>query len=94
MKNSNFTGHRVDTESLPRITGSYRNTEIWKFKINDWFKKEGIAINEDKYSYIIMAAEDDIVKVIMEKVREVNRTLTLDECVAHKKKILEGKPKG
>jgi len=41
-----------------------------------------------------MAAEDDIVKVIMEKVREVNRTLTLDECVAHKKKILEGKPKG
>jgi len=95
MRNSNFTGHRVDTGSLPRITGSNRNAEIWKFKINDWFKKVGITTDEDKYSYIIMAAEDNIVKVIMEKVREVNRTLTLDECfVLIKKKILEGKPKG
>ena len=33
-----------------------------------------------------MAAEDDIVKVIMEKAREVNRTLTLDECVVLIKK--------
>jgi len=41
-----------------------------------------------------MAAEDDIVKVIMEKVREVNRTLTLDECVALIKKDIGGKTKG
>ena len=94
MRNSNFTGHRVDTGSLPRITGSNRNAEIWKFKINDWFKKEGITTDEDKFSYIIMAAEDDIVKVIMEKVREVNRTLTLDECVVLiKKRYWREKPK-
>ncbi|KAG4105530.1 hypothetical protein H8356DRAFT_924392, partial [Neocallimastix lanati (nom. inval.)] len=86
MRNNNFTGHRVDIGSLPRFTGSNRNAEIWKFKINDWFKKEGITTDEDKFSYIIMAAEDDIVKVIMEKVREVNRTLTLDECVVLIKK--------
>jgi len=94
MKNSNSTGNRVDTGTLPRIGGSSRDAEIWKFRINNWFRREGITTDIKKFSYIIADAENDIVRVIMEKVREVNRTLTLDECVVLiKKKILEGKPK-
>jgi len=52
MRSSNFTGNRVDTGTLPRIGRSRRNAEIWRFKINDWFRREGITINENKYSYI------------------------------------------
>ena len=81
MRNNNFTGNRVDTGTLPRIGGSRRDTETWKFKIIDWFKREGITTNENKYSYIITAVEDDIVRILMEKEKEVNRALTLDECV-------------
>ncbi|KAG4105105.1 hypothetical protein H8356DRAFT_926036, partial [Neocallimastix lanati (nom. inval.)] len=81
MRNNNFTGHRVDTGSLPRITGSRRDAEIWKFKINDWFKREGITTDENKFSYTITAVEDNIVRILMEKEKEVNRALTLDECV-------------
>jgi hypothetical protein len=66
MKNSNFTGNRVDTGTPPRIGGSRRDAEIWNFKINDWFKREGITTDENKYSYIITAIEDDIVRVLME----------------------------
>ena len=91
MRNSNSTGNRVDTGTLPRIGGSRRDAETWKFKIIDWFKREGITTDENKYSYIITAVEDDIVRVLMEKEKEVNRALTLDECVKLiKKKILEG----
>jgi len=71
----------VDTRTLPRIGGSCRNAEIWKFKINDWFKREGITTDENKYSYIIVAVENVIIRVLMEKEKEVNRALTLDECV-------------
>ena len=81
MRNNNFTGNRVDTGTLLRIGGSRRDTETWKFKIIDWFKREGITTNENKYSYIITAVEDDIVRILMEKEKEVNRALTLDECV-------------
>ncbi|KAG4084253.1 hypothetical protein H8356DRAFT_1283449 [Neocallimastix lanati (nom. inval.)] len=80
MRNNNFTGNRVDTGTLLRIGGSRRDTETWKFKIIDWFKREGITTNENKYSYIITAVEDDIVRILMEKEKEVNRALTLDEC--------------
>ena len=81
MRNNIFTGNRVDTGTLLRIGGSRRDTETWKFKIIDWFKREGITTNENKYSYIITAVEDDIVRILMEKEKEVNRALTLDECV-------------
>ncbi|KAG4081865.1 hypothetical protein H8356DRAFT_914263, partial [Neocallimastix lanati (nom. inval.)] len=60
---------------------SRRDAEIWKFKINDWFKREGITTDENKFSYIITAVEDNIVRILMEKEKEVNRALTLDECV-------------
>jgi len=81
MRNSNFTGNRVDTSTLPRIGGSSRDAEIWKFRINNWFRREGITTDIKKFSYIIAAAEDDIVRVLMKKETEVNRALTLDECV-------------
>jgi len=77
IRNSNFTGNRVDTGTLPRICESRRD-DIWKFKINDWLKREDITIDENKYSYIIGAVEDGIVRVLMEKEKEVNRALTLD----------------
>jgi len=32
-------------------------------------------------SYIIAAAEDDIVRVLIKKETEINKTLTLDECI-------------
>ena len=67
MRSSNFTGNRVDTGTLPRIDGSRRDAEIWKFKINDWFMREGITTDENEFSYIITAVEDDIVRVFMEK---------------------------
>ncbi|KAG4082011.1 hypothetical protein H8356DRAFT_970531, partial [Neocallimastix lanati (nom. inval.)] len=81
MRNNNFNCNRVDTGTLPRIGGSRRDAEIWKFKINDWFKREGITTDENKFSYIITAVEDNIVRILMEKEKEVNRALTLDECV-------------
>ena len=81
MRNSNSTGNRVDTGTLPRIGGSRRDAETWKFKIIDWFKREGITTDENKFSYIITAVEDNIVRILMEKEKEVNRALTLDECV-------------
>jgi hypothetical protein len=65
----------VDTKTLPRIGGSRRDAELWKFRINDWFKREGITTDENKFSYIIAAAEDDIVRVLKEKEAEVNRPL-------------------
>jgi len=71
----------VDTSTLPRIGGSSRDAEIWKFRINNWFRREGITTDIKKFSYIIAAAEDDIVRVLMKKETEVNRALTLDECV-------------
>ena len=80
MRNNNFTGHRTDTGTLPRIGGSSRDAEIWKFKINNWFIREGITTDEDKFNYIIAASEDDIVRIFMRKENEVNRALTLDEC--------------
>ena len=67
MKNNNFTGNLVDTGTIPRIGGSHKDAEIWKFKINDWFKREGITTDENEFSYIITAVEDDIVRVFMEK---------------------------
>jgi len=80
IRNSNFTGNLVDTGTLPRIGGSCKAAEIWKFKINNWFNREGITTDENKFSYIIAAAEDYIVRVLMKKGTEENRALTLDEC--------------
>ena len=77
----NSTKSDVDAKTHPRIGGSRRDAELWKFRINDWFKREGITTDENKFSYIIAAAEDDIVRVLKEKEAEVNRPLTLDECV-------------
>ena len=77
----NSTMSDVDTKTLPRIAGSRRDAELWKFRINDWFKREGITTDENKFSYIIAAVEDDIVRVLKEKEAEVNKPLTLDECV-------------
>jgi len=86
MRNNNFTGNRVDTGTLPRIGGSCKNAEIWKFKINNWFNREGITTNENKFSYIITAAEDDIITSLREEQVRLNRVPTLDECVALIKK--------
>ena len=76
----------VDTKTLPRIGGVHKDEEIWKFRITDWFKREGITSSETKFSYIIAAAEDDIVRVLREKQLKVNRVLELDECVTLIKK--------
>jgi len=86
MRNNNFTGNRVDTGTLPRIGGSCKKAEIWKFKINNWFNREGITTDENKFSYIITAAEDDIIPSLREEQVRLNRVLTLDECVALIKK--------
>jgi len=42
---------KVDTKTLPRIGGVHKDAEIWKFKITDWFKREGITSNETKFIY-------------------------------------------
>ena len=76
----------VDTKTLPRIGGVHKDAEIWKFRITDWFRREGITSSETKFSYIIAAAEDDIVRVLREKQLKVNRVLELDECVTLIKK--------
>ncbi|ORX63499.1 hypothetical protein BCR32DRAFT_287720 [Anaeromyces robustus] len=70
----------VDTKTFPRIDGSHKDGEIWKFRINDWFNRDGITTRESKFSYII-AADDDIIRVLIEKQSSVNRALDLDECV-------------
>jgi len=44
------TASNIDTKILPRIGGSRRNAEIWKLRINNWSKKEGIITDEDKFS--------------------------------------------
>jgi len=71
----------VDTKTLPRIGGSRRDAEIWKFRIESWFNREGITTNDNKFSYIISSAEDDVVRVLKAKEVELNRIPTLDECV-------------
>jgi len=45
----------VDTRTLPRIGGLHRDAEIWKFRMNDWFRREGVVTIENKFSYIITA---------------------------------------
>ena len=67
----------VDTRTLPRIGGA----EIWKFRITDWFRRERIFSDEGKFSYIIAACEDDIVRVLHSERIKLGRILTLDECV-------------
>jgi len=57
----------VDTWTLPRIDGSRRDAEICKFRIDGWFKKEDIISDENKFNYIIDAAEDEIVRDLKEK---------------------------
>jgi len=41
---SSFTWKQaeIDTRTLPRIDGSSRDAEIRKFRINNWFRWEGI----------------------------------------------------
>jgi len=71
----------IDTKTLPRIGGPRRDAEIWQFRIEQWFKREGITNDEDKFSYIISSAEDDLVRVLKMKENELGKTPTLDECV-------------
>ncbi|KAG4102836.1 hypothetical protein H8356DRAFT_1271562 [Neocallimastix lanati (nom. inval.)] len=78
-----------NTGTLPRIGGSCKAAEIWKFKINNWFNREGITTDENKFSYIIAAAEDYIVRVLMKKGTEENRALTLDELHNFNTKYLD-----
>jgi len=80
---SGFTGKRteVDTRTLLRNGGSSRDTEIWKFRINNWFRREGITANIKKFSYIIAPVEDDIVRVLLKKETEVKRAPTLNQYV-------------
>jgi len=40
-----------------------------------------LTTDENKCCYIIAAVEDGIVRILTEKEKEVNRVLTLDECV-------------
>jgi len=67
----------VDTRTLPRIGGA----EIWKFRITDWFRRERIFSDEGKFSYIIAACKDDIVRVLHSERIKSGRILTLNECV-------------
>jgi len=46
-----------------------------------------------KFNYIIAAAENDIVRILMKKEKEVNRALTLDEYVDHIKRNIKEKTK-
>ena len=47
---------------------------------NWWFQRGGVVTDEDKFNYIIAAAEDDIMRVLREKKVQLNRPLTVDEC--------------
>jgi len=71
----------VDTRTLRRIGGVHIDAEIWKFRITDWFRRERIITDEGKFSYIIAACEDDIVRVLHSERIKLGRILTLDECV-------------
>ena len=68
----------VDTRTLPRIGGLHRDAEIWKFRMNDWFRREGVITIENKFSYIITAVEDDIIPSLREEQVRLNRVPTLD----------------
>jgi len=76
----------VDTKILPRIGGVHKDAEIWKFRITDWFRREHIFSDEGKFSYIIAACEDDIIRVLHSEWIKLGRILTLDECVTLIKK--------
>jgi len=65
--NSRFSGSDVNTKTLTRIGGSRRDAEIWKFRIRNWFQREGVTSDKDEFSYIISSAEDDIVKILKRK---------------------------
>ncbi len=71
----------IDTKTLPRIGGTRRDAEIWKFRIESWFKREGVTTDDNKFSYIISSAEDDVVRVLKAKEIELGRAPKLDECV-------------
>jgi len=71
----------ADTKTLPRIGGTRKDADIWKYRIERWFKREGITTDDDKFSYIISSAEDDLVRALQAKEIELNKTPTLDECV-------------
>ena len=76
----------VDTRTLPRIDGLHKDAKIWKFRMNDWFRREGVVSKENKFSYIITAADDDIILSQREEQVRFNRVPTLDECIALIKK--------
>jgi len=81
ISSSNLKMTDVDTKTLPRIGGSRKDADVWKYRIERWFKREGIVTDDDKFGYIISAAEDDLVRAIQIKEIELKRTPTLDECV-------------
>jgi len=60
---SDSSGFSSSTKTLPRIGGSHRNTEIWKYRISKWFQREGVTFDNDRFSYIISSNEDDTVRV-------------------------------
>ena len=59
-----------------------KDAEIWKFRINNWFRREGVVSNENKFSYIIAAVVDDIIKLLRKEQIRFNKISTLNECVA------------
>jgi len=54
--------------------------------MNDWFRREGVVSKKNKFSYIITAADDDIILSQREEQVRFNRVPTLDECIALIKK--------
>jgi len=42
----NNTMSGVDTKTLLRIGGPRRDAKIWQFRIEQWFKREGITNDE------------------------------------------------
>jgi len=57
--------------------------------MNDWFCREGVVTIENKFSYIITAAEDDIIPSLREEQVRLNRVPTLDVLPLSKRSIGE-----
>ena len=55
LRNTSSGKSNVDTRTLPRIGGLHGDAEIQKFRMNDWFRREGVVTIENKFSYIITA---------------------------------------
>ncbi|KAG4083021.1 hypothetical protein H8356DRAFT_1437263 [Neocallimastix lanati (nom. inval.)] len=72
-----------------KSTGSLRSTSSGKLTMNDWFCREGVVTIENKFSYIITAAEDVIIPSLREEQVRLNRVPTLDVLPLSKRSIGE-----